>query len=152
MKKISIKLVFVLLICTLMMTIAACETLGGGDNNDDTPHTHKYSEQITKAPTCSEAGVKTFTCSCGDSRTEAIEKLPHTEEALSAVAPTCTASGLTEGKHCSVCKEVLVAQEIVKANGHTEVIDAAVAPDCINTGLTEGKHCDVCKEVLVAQE
>ena len=76
----------------------------------------------------------------------------HTEVMDAAVAPTCTETGLMEGRHCSVCGEVLVAQEEVAALGHTEVVDAAVAPDCTNTGLTEGKHCAVCKEVLVAQE
>jgi hypothetical protein len=75
----------------------------------------------------------------------------HTEVVDSAVAPTCTESGLTEGKHCSVCKEVLVAQTKVDAKGHTEVVDSAVAPTCTESGLTEGKHCSVCKEVLVAQ-
>ena len=59
---------------------------------------------------------------------------------------------MTEGKHCSVCNEVLVAQETVAALGHTEAIDAAVAATCTTTGLTEGKHCSVCNEVLVAQE
>ena len=77
---------------------------------------------------------------------------PHTEETLEAVAPDCTNTGLTEGKHCSVCKKVFIAQEIIPAKGHTEVVDEAVAPDCTNTGLTEGKHCSVCGEVLVAQE
>ena len=67
-------------------------------------------------------------------------------------APTCTETGLTEGKHCSVCNEVLVAQEAVDALGHTEVTDEAKAPTCTETGLTEGKHCSVCNEVLVAQE
>lgn len=36
-----------------------------------------------------------------------------------AIAPTCTDTGLTEGSHCSVCGEVLVAQEKVAANGHS---------------------------------
>lgn len=78
--------------------------------------------------------------------------IPHTEAVDKAVEPTCTETGLTEGKHCSVCGEVLVEQEVVKANGHTEVVDKAVEPTCTGTGLTEGKHCSVCSAVLVEQE
>ena len=78
--------------------------------------------------------------------------IPHTEAVDKAVEPTCTETGLTEGKHCSVCSAVLVEQEAVKAKGHTEVIDKAVEPTCTKTGLTEGKHCSVCSAVLVEQE
>ena len=45
--------------------------------NTNTPkpvvHTHKYTEIITKNPSCAEAGIKTLTCNdCGDTKTEVI--------------------------------------------------------------------------------
>ena len=41
------------------------------------PHQHSYTSAVTKNPTCTEAGVKTFTCSCSDSYTESIPALGH---------------------------------------------------------------------------
>ena len=35
-------------------------------------HTHRYSSSVTTQPTCSKAGVRTYTCSCGDLYTESI--------------------------------------------------------------------------------
>ena len=67
----------------------------------------------------------------------------HKETTLAAVAPTCTETGLTAGKKCSVCQTVTVAQETVDALGHTEEDLAAVAPTCTETGLTAGKKCSV---------
>ena len=75
----------------------------------------------------------------------------HQEVYDNAIDATCTETGLSEGKHCSMCNEVLVAQTVVDALGHTEVIDASVSATCTTTGLTEGTHCSVCNEVLVAQ-
>lgn len=73
----------------------------------------------TKA-TCTIDGSRVTKCKCEIIKTE--ETLPHpghTEVTDAAVAATCTETGLTEGKHCSVCSEVLVAQEEVAALGHT---------------------------------
>ncbi|MBQ4643255.1 MAG: Ig-like domain-containing protein, partial [Oscillospiraceae bacterium] len=75
----------------------------------------------------------------------------HNEVAIPAVDPTCTETGLTEGKKCSKCGEIIKAQEVVPALGHKEVVDAAKEPTCTETGLTEGKHCERCDAVLVAQ-
>ena len=76
----------------------------------------------------------------------------HQEETIAGVAATCTETGLTEGKKCSLCQEILVAQEVIAALGHTEETIAGKAATCTETGLTEGKKCSVCQEVLVAQE
>ena len=40
-------------------------------------HTHSYSAKVTKEATCSEVGVTTYTCSCGDSYTESIPTTGH---------------------------------------------------------------------------
>lgn len=40
-------------------------------------HIHDYIEEITKEPTCTEAGEKTYTCDCGDSYTEVIPAKGH---------------------------------------------------------------------------
>ena len=112
---------------------------------------HSYKETVVTAPTCTAEGVKKLTCTCGYSYTAAISVSGHTVVVDAAVPATCSTTGLTEGKHCSVCGTVIVAQEVVPTAGHTVVIDAAVAPTCLASGLTEGKHCSVCNTVLVAQ-
>lgn len=41
---------------------------------------HTYKIEVTKEPTCSEEGIRTYTCDvCGDTYTEAIEKCPEEE-------------------------------------------------------------------------
>lgn len=46
-----------------------------GELNPD--HKHSYTEKVTKEPTCTEKGEKTYTCGCGDSYTEEIPALGH---------------------------------------------------------------------------
>ncbi|MCM1113950.1 MAG: fibronectin type III domain-containing protein [Clostridium sp.] len=67
-------------------------------------HFHKWNNsKITKAPTCLEKGIKTYTCDiCKETKTEAIPVTEHnyTEK---AVAPTCKNEGYILHT-CSICK------------------------------------------------
>ena len=108
---------------------------------------------ITTSPTCSDAGVKTYTCTvCSETKTEVLDATGHTPVTIAEQPATCTEAGHTAGIKCSVCGATISGIEEIPATGHTEVIDEAVAATCTTPGKTEGKHCSVCNEVLVAQE
>lgn len=77
---------------------------------------------------------------------------PETEAAGEATESTCSVQGLTAGKKCSDCGEILEAQEKLPLKDHTEVADEAVAAGCITTGLTAGSHCSVCGSSIVKQQ
>ena len=113
---------------------------------------HVYEEKVILAATCQKEGILKKTCTlCKKSESVTVPKAAHTEVTDKGKAATCTESGMTDGKHCSVCNTVTVEQKPVAALGHKEVIDEAVEATCSAPGKTEGKHCGVCETVLVAQ-
>ena len=77
----------------------------------------------------------------------------HVEVVDAAKAPTCENTGLTEGKHCSACGDVLVAQTVVDALGHNtngtvEHKDAT----CTEDGVVGGAYCTACDNGKAAAE
>lgn len=87
--------------------------------------------EVTTAATCTTDGEKTYTCTvCGATKTETVAKLGHTKVTIPSVAPTCTETGLTEGKKCSVCGEV--------QPDHTHIGGSATC--------TEKAKCEICGE------
>ena len=113
---------------------------------------HSYTDVVT-APTCTAQGYTTHTCSaCGDTYVDTyVDALGHTEKTVPGKDATCTETGLTEGKVCTVCGVTTVAQTVINALGHTEETVAGKAATCTETGLTEGKKCTVCGVTTVAQ-
>ena len=106
-------------------------------------HTHSYKDVVT-APTCTEKGHTTHTCSCGDSYVDTYtDPLGHDLKDDAAVAATCTTAGTTAGKHCTRC-DYKEGMETIAALGHDLKDDAAVAATCTTAGTTAGKHCTRC--------
>ena len=70
---------------------------------------HAWDEgKVTKQPTETETGVKTFTCTrCGETRTETMPVIPHVHSYKDVVtAPTCTEKGYTT--HTCACGDSYV--------------------------------------------
>ena len=115
---------------------------------------HSWGEwTVTTPASCTATGEETRTCDrCAATEKRELAKTGHMEVVDPAVEATCTATGLTEGKHCSVCHAVIVAQEVVPMKEHTVVTVPGKAATCTEAGLTDGEKCSVCGKELKAQE
>ena len=128
---------------------------------EEPEHEHTAGKPVREnevAATCAKEGSYDEVVYCTECEeelsreTKTIAKIAHTEEAVPGKPATCTETGLTEGKKCSVCDEVLVKQEVIPAKGHTAVAISGKPATCTETGLTEGKKCSACGEEIVKQE
>ena len=76
-------------------------------------HKHEYKAVVTE-PTCTEKGFTTYTCECGDTyKGDETATVDHTPEIIKGKPATETEAGLTDGEKCSVCGEILKAQETI---------------------------------------
>ena len=100
----------------------------GGSSSE--PHEHSYTA-VTTAPTCTEQGYTTYTCSCNDSYvSDYVDATGHKYNSV-VTQPTCEQNGYTT---CTCeCGDSYIAN-IIPATGHAD-----------NDG--DG-YCDACPEVL----
>lgn len=134
------------------------------ENGTGDVHSHSYTSSITKQSTCTTNGVKTFTCSCGNSYTESLPKTAHSysngictacgasngstpacthtnTELRNAESADCNRDGYTGDLYCKDCKQLIsLGSAIPSANGHSfgdwELLDDG----------TYEKHCTSCGE------
>lgn len=66
-------------------------------------HVHNYTATVTKAATCAEEGVTTYTCACGHSYTEPIAKTAHSFGEYVYNNDATTEKDGTKTATCSVC-------------------------------------------------
>ena len=99
-------------------------------------HKHQYTETITKEPTCTEKGIKTYVCTCGEQYTEDLEALGHDYKSEITKPATETETGI-ETFTCTRCddsytKEIPKLEEEHK-HQYTETITKE--PTCTEKGV-----------------
>ena len=103
-------------------------TSGLNEANKVIPAAHTPGEEVKEnvtPATCTKNEtyeLVTYCTVCGEETSRQLtagSKLPHTEVIIPAKPATCQETGLTEGKMCSVCGEILVAQQSIPLAEHT---------------------------------
>lgn len=114
---------------------------------------HRYNAgEVTKAPTCTVEGERTFTCDeCKDTKVVSVEKVAHeyaTEFTIDQ-EPTCTVNG-SKSRHCKDCDDKTDVT-VVLAAGHVAgewIIDKEAS--YTETG-SRHKECSVCNTVMESE-
>ncbi len=81
-----------------------------------------------------------------------IKALGHKEEIIKGYPASCVASGLTNGKKCSVCNEILEEQKIIERLDHIESDWILDSKPSFNENGKMHKECINCHTVLISKE
>ena len=111
---------------------------------------HSYVSVVT-APTCTEQGYTTHTCSdCGNSYVDDyVAATGHSYgEWLNTTAPTCITGG-QERRDCDNCEHYETRD--VNALGHDEILHEAKAPTCTEIGWEAYVTCSRCNYSTYAE-
>ncbi len=109
--------------CTEPKTCTKC----GATNGSALGHSYKDAT-CTEPKTCTKCGATSGNA------------LGHKEVVDKAVSATCTKAGLSEGKHCSTCNTVIVAQETIPATHQYADATCTEPQKCKLCGSTYGTH------------
>ena len=114
-------------------------------------HTHSYSSFVTKPATCISTGIKTYTCSCGESYTETIsvDSNNHVNtKSVDATASTCIKKGYTAGVYCNDCQKYISGHIEQPLAAHQTTLQYQRSATCTNTGYTGDEVCTVCTQTI----
>ena len=103
---------------------------------------------VTRQPTCTREGEKTYTCgTCGEMKTEAVAKAPHTLQKTDAKAAACTETGHNAYWTCEVCQGVFRDEQGVTATTVEAETLAALNHDFGGAWISNGAdgHYQMCR-------
>ena len=100
---------------------------------DGTTHAHQYTSEVTTLSSCTEPGVRTYTCTiCGESYTEPEPPLGHDYRSAVTTAPGCTEEGVRTYT-CRRCGDSYTAA--IAAVGHSYQSAVTAEPGCEEDGV-----------------
>ena len=133
--------------------ITLCVRCGEVVSNEIVPALeHSWDDGVeTTAATCTQNGVKTYTCTvCGATKTEPTDLRAHDwDDGVVTKAATCTEAGEMTYT-CRTGGETRT--EPIDKLDHTVEIVPAIAPTCTEAGATEGVKCAACEQWLLAPQ
>ena len=106
---------------------------------DGNHHVCEYIDTVTKQPTCTEPGVKTFTCECGNSYTEEIPA-GHTPGEWEIMTEATVEHEGHKVKKCTVCQQIVEGVNIprlVEIRDNESKIRAEIPGDMYNGNSVE---------------
>ncbi len=123
-----------------------CSRCDATETRDVNAKGHSYNDVVT-APTCTEKGYTTHTCSaCHDSSVDSyVDALGHDYKAV-VTKPTCTEQGYTTYT-CSRCNDSYKA-DYVPAKGHTDGEWKVTKQPTLTSEGTKTLYCSVCGKVI----
>ncbi|MBO5420426.1 MAG: InlB B-repeat-containing protein [Clostridia bacterium] len=124
--------------CSTPKTCSVCKITEGS------PNSHSYTSKVTKEPTCTATGVRTYTCSkCSHSYTESIAATGHSFGSwTTTTVATCTVAG-KQTRTCSKCSKTETKD--IAALGHNYSTSYTVDKEatCTEAG-SKSQHCSRC--------
>ena len=126
--------------------------LRNGEKIEKKPHTWDNG-LITTAATCTEKGIKTYTCTvCKTTKTEEIPSTGHQHTELRNVkAATCAQEGYTGDTYCKDCNTKLTAGKVLPKTDHTWDSGKITQNATCTTKGIKTFTCTVCKSTRIEE-
>lgn len=141
---------------------------GGNNDNTEKPHVHKYnSGVVTKEPTCTDTGVKTYTCVDGDysydekipalghnpvQRTETVTTKEAWDEPVLEPRYICNGCGKSFTNTTDVCNHLILANrenpDTPCGNYHSEAVQVNTIHHPAETETRTYKICSRCGDTV----